>query len=168
MSMDPSLAAATRESLLMKLDMEHKGTKRVIEHMPEDELSFTPHEKIRNLAALTTHIYDVGMWFGKIMQEGSSDFGGEAPKPEVPDTKQGLLDLADARTDAFTATVKKLTPEQLAKDIQFFNFGSFPAVMFFDWHISHMIHHRGQLTTYLRVMGAKVPAIYGDTADYPM
>ena len=169
MGLDPNQAVAMRDGMLMKLNMEHEGTKKVIDHLPDDnKLSYTPHEKVRNFAALSTHIYDTGMWFAAIMDKGSASFEGEAPKPEIPTTKKELLDLANTRTEQFISTVKSLTPEQLTKEIEFFTFGSFPAVTFFDWHLSHMIHHRGQLTTYLRTMDAKVPALYGDSADYPM
>jgi len=168
MNLDPKQAVALRDRFLMKLDVEHTGTKRVIEHVPDDKLGYTVDERVRGFAALATHIYDTGMWFGAIMEKGTASFEGGPPKPEVPATKAALVELADARTETLVGLVKGLSEEQLARDVQFFNFGAFPGVMYLDWHISHLIHHRGQLTAYLRAMGAKVPPVYGDSADYPM
>jgi uncharacterized damage-inducible protein DinB len=168
MALDPKQAVAMRDSLLKKLAGEHTFTLRVLEHVPDAKLGYKVSEKTRDFAALATHIYDTGTWFGAIMTKGTADLGGDAPKPVVPATKAALLDHANASNEAFMGLVKGLSPEHLAREIEFFTFGKFPAVTFLDWHISHLIHHRGQLTVYLRAMGAKVPAIYGDSLDYPM
>ncbi len=63
--------------------------------------------------------------------------------------------------------VKSLTPEQLATPVNFMNFANLPAVIYIGWWANHMIHHRGQLSTYLRAMNAHVPSIYGGSADEP-
>jgi len=63
--------------------------------------------------------------------------------------------------------VKSLTPEQLATPVNFMNFATLPVVIYIGWWANHMIHHRGQLSTYLRAMNAHVPSIYGGSADEP-
>ena len=60
---------------------------------------------------------------------------------------------------------RSFAPEQLAKSIEFFGMGSHPGVMFINWDIVHLIHHRAQLGLYLRLAGEKVPSIYGPTLD---
>jgi uncharacterized damage-inducible protein DinB len=79
-----------------------------------------------------------------------------------------LLDACNRMHEEFLGQAKGFSADKLAKEITFYSFGAVPAAMFLDWHLRHLIHHRGQLTVYLRTMGAKVPQIYGDSADYPM
>jgi uncharacterized damage-inducible protein DinB len=66
---------------------------------------------------------------------------------------------------AVVARLQKMTPEQLAKIVDFRGSSQMPAVMFFQIAINHSAHHRGQLSVYLRPMGGKVPAIYGESYD---
>ena len=68
---------------------------------------------------------------------------------------------------AALAKVKALSGEDLAKVISFFNVFNLPNVMYLNFMNSHSIHHRGQLSTYLRAMNAHVPSIYGGSADEP-
>jgi len=62
--------------------------------------------------------------------------------------------------------LKDLSPEHLARSVQFYTF-NLPNVLYLDFCLRHQIHHRGQLSMHLRPMGAKVPAIYGGSADEP-
>ena len=66
-----------------------------------------------------------------------------------------------------TARVRALTPEQLLTPVDFLGAFNFPAVFYLAFLNNHSIHHRGALATYLRPMGAKVPSIYGGSADEP-
>jgi lipooligosaccharide transport system permease protein len=166
MQMTAQAAAATRDQLLMKLDMEQKAFMSVIKELPEDKLSYTPHEKVRPFGELAHHISTTGAWFADVMEKGEMQMGGQAPA--TPTSKAALLDSANKMHEFVVGKVKALSAEQLSKEITFATMGAFPAVTFLDWHNSHLIHHRGQLTTYLRTMGAKVPQIYGGSADYPM
>jgi uncharacterized damage-inducible protein DinB len=63
--------------------------------------------------------------------------------------------------------VKAMTPEQLATEVDFFGVMKMPAVGLLSMALRHSIHHRGQLSSYLRAMGGKVPGIYGPSADEP-
>ena len=63
------------------------------------------------------------------------------------------------------AHVRKMTPQQLLTPVEFLGSMKLPVVMYLSMHIRHSVHHRGQLTTYLRPMGATVPSIYGPSAD---
>jgi uncharacterized damage-inducible protein DinB len=65
------------------------------------------------------------------------------------------------------ARVAKMTPEQLMTPINFYNVFNLPAVLYLGFLINHSIHHRGELATYLRPMGSKVPSIYGGSYDEP-
>jgi uncharacterized damage-inducible protein DinB len=139
----------------------------VLQHVPEDKLAYKPHEKLRDFAGAANHIYQSGIWFANIMKDGKVDFAAENNQPPAPKTKSELIASCERLNKDLIQSVKALTPDLLTREIPFASFGTFPAVTFIDWHLSHMIHHRGQLTVYLRTMGAKVPAVYGDSLDYP-
>lgn len=167
MSMDTNQAMALRDQLLTKLAGEHQNSLLCIEHLPEGKIGYSPHADLRPFGELMHHVYSSGMWFAGIMQSGKVEMSGDAPKPSIPTTNKALAEACTALNEQLIKTTQALTGEQLAKPVAFFDFGTFPAITFLDWHVSHMIHHRGQLTVYLRMMGAKVPAIYGDSKDYP-
>jgi uncharacterized damage-inducible protein DinB len=69
---------------------------------------------------------------------------------------------------ALVEQVKAMTPEQLATEIDFFGLMKLKAVSLVSMAVRHSVHHRGQLSSYLRAMGGKVPGIYGPSADQPM
>jgi uncharacterized damage-inducible protein DinB len=108
------------------------------------------------------------VWFTTIIESGEVDFSAGDEKPETPGTKTALIEACQKLNQQVTSMAANASPDALTKDITFGDFGTFPAVAFLDWHISHLIHHRGQLSVYLRMMGAKVPATYGDSLDYPL
>ena len=165
--MDATQAGFTRDGLLAKLENEQKATMAMLEHLPDDKLTYTPNEKLRPFNELANHIYMVGTWFTNVAATGDTSFP-EGDPPPAPATKQELIDACAAMNQQLTKQAADTDPETLAKDIEFHNFGTIPAVGFIDWHVSHLIHHRAQLGMYLRMMGAKVPATYGDSLDYPL
>ena len=89
----------------------------------------------------------------------------DRPRPE---SIKDSADLAVWYTDNFAShldTLSKLSNEQLLKIVDFRGMFQLPAVMYLNFILHHTVHHRGQLSTYLRPMGAKVPAIYGESYD---
>ena len=78
-----------------------------------------------------------------------------------------LRDQYDKGFVELVARLKALSDEQLMRRIPFFGVLDVPAVSYLLWMLVHTVHHRGQLSTYLRAMGAKVPSIYGGSADEP-
>ena len=165
MSIDPAHAVGVRAALLGQLTSEHHTARSVIEHAPEDKLDYKPHPQMRSFAALAYHIYRSGSWFANIMESGRVETDSEPG--QIPTTKMNLLSRCEALNRDLANRVNALSPESLARNIDFPGVGPFPAVSYLGWHINHLIHHRGQLTVYLRLMGAKVPPVYGPTLDYP-
>ncbi len=161
-------AEGLRDYFLMTLENEHKATMAVIEHVPEDKLDYKPHDGLMAFGDLAFHIYTTGAWFADISATGKADFEAAGKAPDTPTGKAALLEACNQMNQQLREKVAAAPGEILAQGVEFGNFGTFPAVTFTDWHQRHLIHHRGQLTTYLRMMGAKVPATYGDSIDYPM
>jgi len=168
MSLNPDQAASLRSSYLGQLAVEHHTTLEVIRHAPEDKMEFAPQSGMRGFATLSHHIYAAGLWFAGIMASGQVDLSQAGTSPSIPATKQELLKECDRLNRQFIDRISTLSREDLAQNIEFPGIGPFAAVHYLGWHMNHLIHHRGQLSVYLRLMGAKVPAIYGPSSDYPM
>jgi len=88
-------------------------------------------------------------------------------EPAVPATVAEILQWYDGNVPALTEKLKGLTGEQLSKAINFYNLWNYPAAMYLNFWNAHSIHHRGYLAAYLRAMNARVPSIYGGSADEP-
>jgi len=146
------------------LKNEHGLTKRVIEAIPLDQNDFRPDQYARPALDLAWHIAATEMRFLDAVSAGAFDF---SPRP-LPATIKNSADLGGWYADQFAshlATVEAVGGEQLVKIVDFRGMFQLPAVMYLGFILHHTVHHRGQLSTYLRPMGAKVPAIYGESYD---
>ena len=92
---------------------------------------------------------------------------GTPPPADKPQTVAELVEWYDRNIKHGLSRVGSLSAEQLMTPITFFGF-TFPAAFYLAFLNNHSIHHRGELATYLRPMGSKVPAIYGGSYDEPM
>src|ERR1700734_2121396 len=149
---------------LPALKGEHRLTKSVIEAIPLDKGDYRPDEISKSAFELGWHIALTEMRFMEVPVAGEFDFG---PRPR-PDSIKNSADLADWYADNFEQHFEKLTKltnAQLLKIVDFRGMFQVPAVMYLNFGLNHSIHHRGQLSMYLRPMGAKVPAIYGESYD---
>ena len=166
--MQPDQAAfLLNEVFLPNLKNEHRLTKNVIEAIPLDKGDYRPDEISKTALELAWHIAATEMRFLNAVAAGAFDF---TPMPR-PESIKNSADLAAWYTDNFAShleTVAKLSPEQLVTIVDFRGMFQLPAVMFLNFVLHHTVHHRGQLSMYLRPMGAKVPNIYGGSLDEPM
>jgi uncharacterized damage-inducible protein DinB len=139
-------------------------TKKIIAAVPQDKLGFTLGEKGRAAKDLMWHIVQADLMFANGIA------AGEFARPEskaAPDTSQEIASLYESGLKEALAKVKTLSGAQLAKPINFMGAFNFPAVLYLQFLNTHSIHHRGQLSAYLRAMNAHVPCIYGGSADEP-
>jgi uncharacterized damage-inducible protein DinB len=149
---------------LPALKNEQRITKCVIEAIPLDKGGYRPDGISKSALDLAWHIVATEMRFMDALPAGEFDF---SPRPR-PDSIKTSADLIPWYTDNFEPRLEKLTKlsnEHLLKIVDFRGLFQLPAVMYLDFVLHHSIHHRGQLSTYLRPMGAKVPAIYGESYD---
>lgn len=151
----------TRKNMLLELcDAEDASLLRVVEAVPEQCVTWKPeYEKARPFNKLAIHAGSTGMFF-------LSRVTGMSPgePPATPATKAELIEHVRALTTAFIDGVKKLSEEQLGAEIEIFGKPT-RAIELLWWHVLHLIHHRAQLGMYLRLMGAKVPSVYGPSGD---
>lgn len=149
---------------LPSLAAEHPLTKRVIEAIPLDRGDYRPDAVSRTAFELAWHIASAENRFLDGVASGEFNYGG--PKP--PDSVRNSADIARWYAETFDRNVtrlKQLSSEQLVKALDFRGMFQFPAVVYLLAGLNHTIHHCGQLSMYLRPMGAKVPSIYGESYD---
>jgi uncharacterized damage-inducible protein DinB len=151
-------------AFLPSLKNEHRITKTVIEAIPLDKGDFHPDGVAKSALELAWHIASTEMRFLDAVAAGEFDF---TPRP-MPDTVKNSADLSAWYVENFTPRLEKLaglSNDALLKVVDFRGMFQLPAVMYLNFVLHHSIHHRGQLSMYLRPMGAKVPAIYGESFD---
>jgi uncharacterized damage-inducible protein DinB len=164
-SMQPDQAVFLLHSVyLPALKNEHRLTKTVIEAIPLDKGDYRPDAISKTALDLAWHIASTEMRFMDVLPAGEFDF---SPRPR-PESIKNSEDLASWYVDNFDQRFGKLTKlssEQLLKIVDFRGLFQLPAVMYLGFVLHHSVHHRGQLSMYLRPMGAKVPAMYGESYD---
>jgi len=170
--MTNDVAIAIREFMVGRLKNEIKTTKKVIQAIPEDKgkSSYKHEPKSRTAWELAWHLAGVDVHF----LEGIPDLSfasmaneGEFLKKNEPQSVAAMAEWYEKEMERVIGRVNSMTPEQLATNIEFFMYKQ-PAVEYLAFVTSHSIHHRGELATYLRPMGSKVPSIYGPSADEGM
>ena len=161
--MTPQEAQGLGQYLLKTLDSEVTITRKILAAVPAEQLNFKLGEKGRTTAELMWHMVQSDRGFGEGI--GNLKLDSFADEGAPPKTAADILAAFDRDIPSAVAKVKSLTPEQLATPVNFMNFATLPAVIYIGWWVNHAIHHRGQLSTYLRAMNAHVPSIYGGSAD---
>ena len=160
---------ALKDGLLAEFDHEMATTKKLLERLPDDKLSWKPHEKSMSLGGLATHLGHIPQWAGTILNEPSFDLAEAPPHLAEKQSRAEILAAFDDATKQTRAAMAKTDAEYLGMwslkrgGQEMF---SMPRVAAFrTFVLYHMVHHRGQLSVYLRLNNIPVPAIYGPTAD---
>jgi uncharacterized damage-inducible protein DinB len=152
---------------LPQIHNEHKTTRRIIEAIPADQSGWKPDPKAKSAFELASHIASSECFF----MNGVADaqFNPDAAKiPESVKTPDDLLKWYDENFAKAAARLGTLTGDHLTRMLDFRGVFNFPAIVYVSLMNNHSVHHRGQLSTYLRPMGGKIPRIYGGSADEPM
>ena len=155
------------QTLLPALDREHPTTKRVIEAIPDAKVDYTPDGIAKSAIELAWHIVTAENRFLEAVINGAFDLNPWA-RPDSIKTAEAVNRWYAERYARNAAELQKLSPERLVKIVDFRGMMQLPAVAYIDFALRHSIHHRGQLSMYLRPMGAKVPSIYGESYDARM
>ena len=159
--MKPDQARAVADMIGQQLQMEWMTTYKVLAAIPEASKDHKPEVNARSAWDLATHLAGSDIWFLDGILAGKFDPPGEgAPAP----TAAGLADWYKKEFPNRLERVLALPDHRLTEIIDFFGM-KMPAVNYMVFTLTHMVHHRGQLSTYLRPMGGKVPSIYGGSFD---
>ena len=145
-------------------------TRRMIGRAPEEHYAWRPHDKSYSLGHLLVHLSELVGWGIASLKEDYADIGGPQPQRSLPQSREALLAGFDQQAKALMAIVDNLTEDVLDQP---WTLRNGDAELFTDtkgnvlrhWCTSHIAHHRGQLSVYLRLLDVPVPPSYGPTAD---
>ena len=163
------------DAVLAEWDQEVEGTRRLLERVPADQLDWRPHEKSYTLRQLAGHLAQMHGWVGMTLNGSEFDInptdGGEYPAPSI-ESAEDLLAIFDKATaearEVLAATEDGTFAEMWAlKNAGEVIFEAPKAGVLRRFVMNHLIHHRGQLTVYMRMLDVPLPNIYGPTADEP-
>ena len=154
------------------IEMELEKTRRVLERLPEEHFDWKPHEKSMPLGKLAFHVANLVNWQKMSLKQDGFDLAS-SPPPENGSNLPGrddLLNIFDENVKALREVLINVPEETLGKswtlrhgDHEIFTMTRADVLRQFS--ISHMIHHRAQLTVYLRMLDVPVPGIYGPSGD---
>ena len=163
--MDSNQAKTIADFLITDFESEMQTTLRVIDAVPHDNLGYQPDSKSKTGLGLVRHLTLEDEWLLNSIAAGVF-----ASPPDDSDAC-GIMNSADAvalykvRVPAALDRVRAMSGDQLSNIIDLFGMIQGDGVTFLSIAIKHSIHHRGQLSAYLRAMGGNVPGIYGPSAD---
>jgi len=162
------------ESLLPEFDHEMGLTRRILDRVPDGQFAWKPHDKSMTLGRLAEHLAELPGWARvSIVENGIDMASGRPPGYVAPATKAAVLAMFDKNVaDARAALTGRTDAEMMApwtlkaqgKEI----FTMPKAVVMRGFVMNHMVHHRGQMSVYLRLQNVPVPSIYGPSADEAM
>jgi uncharacterized damage-inducible protein DinB len=157
------------DALLPEFDHEISTTRKLLERLPDDKFSWAPHPKSMSLARLATHLASLP-WWGEMTLTRAEFDTATVPTPADAASRAEVLTLFDANAGktraalAGTSDVELMAPWSLKRSGQ--TIFSMPrAAVWRSFVLSHLVHHRGQLSVYLRLLDVPVPSIYGPSAD---
>ncbi len=164
------------QPLLAEFDHEMASTRRLLERVTDTSLSWGPHPKSMNMARLASHVAELPGWVGFTVQTAELDLnppGGEPYNPKIHSNVQELLESFDSNVAGARKALEGATDEVLFEPWTLKNAGhaifTMPKVACLrSFCFNHLIHHRGQLSVYLRLNDIPVPGMYGPSADEPM
>jgi uncharacterized damage-inducible protein DinB len=163
-TLQPEHALFFRGFAVNALKREHPVTRSVIEAMPIDKGDYRPDPVAKSALELAWHIVGAEHRFMVAVINGAFDFTNTG----MPADLKTSADVARWYAETFSKDIDRLSalgPDELLKSVDFRGIFQLPAVLYLHTAQIHSIHHRGQLSTFLRPMGGKVPAIYGESYD---
>lgn len=155
------------EPFIVELQIEAKTTRKILERVPPDSLAWRPHEKSRTLGEIAAHIANLpGLFIATLNQDEFDRYGYKATVETVSD----ILATFDKNVASAFEVLKALSDERLLSSWRY-KYGEqvifeMPRlVVIRTTALNHLIHHRGQLSVYLRLLNVPLPPVYGPTAD---
>lgn len=163
---------ARKDGLISELQHEAATTRKVLERIPAETFGWKPHEKSMTMGQLSAHVADMFGWFSATLESDELDFAAGYDQPN-PATTEELTALLDKNVAAAIGSLEKTDDETF---MQNWTLRSGEQVFFTMMRVqvlrgmvmNHIIHHRGQLSVYLRMNDLPLPGMYGPSADEPM
>jgi len=165
---------AIKDAFIGELKHESSLTKKMLEKVPLDRKDWKPHEKSMSLGKLATHVAEITHWVSDIIHIDDFDFMKNFNfNPQVASSTEELIEIFQSNLDKAIADLSSMSDDDFAKSWvvrrgEQVMFNTPKKVSIRAWAINHMIHHRGQLSVYLRLLDVPVPGMYGPSADEKM
>ena len=157
------------QALLAEFDQEMASTRKTLERLPMDKYDWQPHSKSFSIGKLAVHLAQIPGWGTVTAQTSELDFSKPFEQPN-PRTTQELLAFFDENVAQARAALAGMSEEDFGKPWTLRNgeqvfFTAPKAMVLRSFVMNHLVHHRAQLTVYLRLNDIPVPALYGPSAD---
>ena len=156
-----------KETFLNVWDTEFKTSLKVLNAFPEDKLDLKPAEKSKTAKDLAWTVAACDMFIDEVMKGTLMEGDGK----NAPSTLKEIVSVGSKFHPEIVERIKKMPEEEFTRSVKFFvapgKMGDVPLNQVLWMVVFDHIHHRGQFSVYLRMAGAKVPSIYGPTADEP-
>ncbi len=163
-----------RNGLMAEIKHEAASTRKILERVPLDKLTWKPHEKSMELGKIAKHVASIYSWISRAITTDELDFAkGRPPQPPDFKTTAELLAILDHNVNQALKDVETTSNETFMKPWSLREgekvYMTMPkAAVVRNLALNHSVHHRGQLSVYLRLLNVPVPGMYGPTADEPM
>ena len=155
-----------------ELDREVERSRKALEQVPDGQYQWKPHERSMIFGYLADMVATIPTWISMEIDRDELDIApaeGKGTKQAQKETKAELLKALDEAATGARSALEKTSDDHLMTKWKLLAGGNvvmeLPRYQFIQETINHWAHHRGQMTVYLRLMGAKVPALYGPSAD---
>ena len=162
------------DTLLPEFDRETGITRRVLERIPDGQFAWKPHEKSMSLGRLAEHLAELPGWMTVSINDSGIDMSTRRPPEyEPPATRAAVLTMFEKNVAEARAALKGKSDAELmapwtlkAQGKEIFTMPK--AIVIRGFVMNHLIHHRGQMSVYLRLHDVPVPSMYGPSADEAM
>ena len=156
-------------TMLPEFDHEMANTRRTLERVDPDRFDWKPHEKSYSLKELATHLANLPSWVAMTLTTEELDVGGDFERPDPASTEE-ILEIFDANVAEGRTALETASGDDLMVSWTLLMEGETVLTMprgavLRSFVMNHMVHHRAQLTVYLRLLDIPVPALYGPSAD---
>ena len=158
------------QALIAELQMEAANTRKILSCVPTEQNTWKPHEKSMKLGNLANHIAELPGWLSMVLTTDELDLSTMNYKPTIPETPEALGAVLDKNGNNAVVALEKSLPEDFQKTWTLRNGShvifSMPKIAVIrSMALSHLYHHRGQLSVYLRLLEVPFPGMYGPSAD---
>jgi uncharacterized damage-inducible protein DinB len=161
---------SVKTSFIGELKNESINTKKMLEKVPLDKATWKPHERSMSIGRLATHIAETSHWIYRILEADEFDFAVNPFKPHIAASQEELLEIFNNNFSRSIAALENASDDEFDKiwtikmgDKILYQLPKKIAIR--SWGFSHSVHHRGQLSVYLRMLDVPVPGMYGPSAD---
>ena len=161
------MSTTKSQSFLQELNSEYRATSACLKAIPETQFEYKPHAKSMNMGYLALLVAEIPLWIKHMVVDGEIDF--VTFKHFSPTTNAELVNHFEQNMAAARAALDKTTDEELQENFSLKANGQLlytsPKIVDIGTTLNHWVHHRGQLTVYMRLNDIPVPSIYGPSAD---